>query len=100
MTELLYTSAPGNIPGIGHNGPPSEIDSQEFWHALIDERVAAAFLDVTPRSMQKWRQTGEGPPFIEISSRCKKYTRHRCWLWYVARLRSSTNDPGPEAPAA
>ena len=100
MTELLHADVAGNVPGIGHNGPPSEIDSQEFWHALIDERVAADFLDVTPRSMQKWRQTGEGPPFVRISSRSVKYTRFNCRGWYLDLLRSSTSDPGPEANAA
>ena len=68
----------GDVPGIGHNGPPSEISDPEYWHALIDENVAAEFCDVTTRSMQKFRQTGEGPPFVRISSRCIKYTRFNC----------------------
>ena len=87
----------GDLPGIGHNGPPSEIDDPEYWHALIDENVAAEFCDVTPRSMQKFRQTGEGPPFVRISSRCIKYTRFNCRTWYLKLLRSSTSDPGEAA---
>ena len=84
----------GDVPGIGHNGPPSEIDDPEYWHALVDEDVAGDFLDVTPRSMQKWRQTGDGPSFVRISSRCIRYTRLNCRTWYEARLRASTSDAG------
>ena len=91
---------PARAPGIGHNGAPEEIDDPEYWYALIDEDVAGDFLDVTPRSMQKWRQTGDGPPFVRISSRCIKYTRFKCRIWYEARLRASTSDHGPKANAA
>ena len=87
----------GVNPGIGHNNPPSAIDDPEYWHALIDEDAAGDFLDVTPRSMQKWRQTGDGPPFVRISSRCIRYTRFKCRNWYEARLRKSTSDPGQVA---
>ena len=105
MTEssnltALADAASAAVPSIGHNNPPSEIDDPEYWHSLVDENVAAEFCDVTPRSMQKWRQTGEGPPFVRISSKCIKYTRFNCRIWYLNLLRSSTSDPGPEANAA
>ena len=90
-------SSLGDVPGIGHNGPPSEIDDPEYWYSLIDEQVAAEFLDVTPRTMQRWRQTGEGPPFVRISSRCRKYTRFNCRAWYESLLRTSTSDQGAAA---
>ncbi len=93
MTE---TTAAGS-PGIGHNGPPSEIDDSAFWHELIPETEAADFLDLTPRSMQSMRQRGGGPPFFRLSARCVKYTRYRLKSWYDARMRSSTSDPGQEA---
>ncbi len=90
MTE----ASPMGAPGIGHNGPPSEIDDPEFWHALIPEAEAADFLDLTTRSMQAMRQRGGGPPFFRLSARCVKYTRHWLRRWYDARMRSSTSDPG------
>ena len=93
MTE---TSATGS-PGIGHNGPPSEIDDPAFWHELIPETEAADFLDLTPRSMQSMRQRGDGPPFFRLSARCVKYSRYKCKAWYDARIRSSTSDPGKAA---
>ena len=93
MTEATAAGS----PGIGHNGPPSEIDDPAFWHELIDETEAADFLDLTTRSMQSMRQRGGGPPFFRLSARCVKYTRYRLRSWYDARMRSSTSDPGQAA---
>ena len=90
MTEASLTVS----PGIGHNGPPSEIDDPAFWHELIPETEAADFLDLTPRSMQAMRQRGGGPPFFRLSARSVKYTRFRLKRWYDSRLRSSTSDAG------
>ncbi len=93
MTEA---SPPGS-PGIGHNGPPSEIDAPAFWHELISETEAAKFLNLTTRSMQAMRQRGGGPPFFRLSARCIKYTRLRCKTWYDGRMRASTSDSGEAA---
>lgn len=71
----------------------------EYWYALIDEKAMAEFLGVTHRSLQKWRQTGEGPKYVAISARCVKYRRVDGREYSEARLRSSTSDPGPEANA-
>lgn len=73
--------------------PPAEGD---YWHALIDERAAAAFLDVSVRTMQSKRQTGDGPPFVRLSARSVKYTRYRLRAHAEARLVTSTSDPGLE----
>ncbi len=76
--------------------PGSGFDSG-YWHELIPETEAADFLDVTPRSLQSWRQRGGGPPFFRLSARCVKYTRYRLKRWYDARMRSSTSDMGQSA---
>ena len=89
-------STPGS-PGIGHNGPPSEIGDPAYWHSLISEIEAADFLDLTPRSMQAMRQRGDGPKFIRLSSRCIKYTRTLLKAHADARVRKSTSDPGSAA---
>ena len=75
--------------------PPSD-PGHDYWNALVDEKVAAEFLKVTPRSMQAMRQRGDGPHFVRISSRCVKYTRFILKGWYDARVRSSTSDPGEQ----
>ena len=69
----------------------------DYWHELIDEKLAADFLDLTPRFLQFRRQHGDGPRFVRISARCVKYTRLILKTWYDARLRSSTSDPGQAA---
>ncbi len=94
---MVTEASPTVSPGIGHNGPPSEIDDLTFWHELLPETETADFLDVTPRSLQSWRQRGCGPPFVRISARCVKYTRFRCKIWYDERMCISTSDPGSAA---
>ena len=76
---------------------PSSDPGHDYWNALVDEKVAAKFLNVTPRSMQAMRQRGGGPQFIRISSRCIRYTRALLKAHTDARTRSSTSDPGKAA---
>ena len=78
----------GNISGYGDPG---------YWHELIDEKPAAEFLDVAPRTLQKWRQTGDGPEFVRLSARCIRYTRALLRAYAEARIRKSTSDPGKGA---
>ena len=80
----------GDLDGLAR-GPP---DDGDFWYALVDEKVAAKFLGVTDRTVQKWRQTGGGPRYIVLSSRCLRYRRIDLCKWAEARLRKSTSDPG------
>jgi hypothetical protein len=75
-------------------GPPVASD---YWDAFIDEKAAAAFLDLTPRTMQGWRQKGDGPRYVAFSSRCLRYTRRWLREHAEARVRTSTSDPGPRA---
>ena len=69
-------------------------DERDYWYALINEKAAARFLDLEPRTMQGLRQRGGGPDFIRISSRCIRYRRIDLREWAEARMRSSTSDPG------
>lgn len=84
--------------------PPAETGGaylpDEFWFALIDEKEAGRFLDLGVRTMQKYRQNGNGPKFVRLSGRCVKYRRFDCNVWNESRLRASTSDPGPDAAAA
>ena len=80
--------------GPGQNGGPELNDDLEFWYALIVEKVMAGFLGVTDRTLQKWRRTGGGPPFVRVSSRCVRYRRIDGRGFSEDRLRSSTSDPG------
>jgi hypothetical protein len=63
------------------------------WFELIDEKTAAEFLDLKPRTLQDWRQrSSQGPPFVRISGRCVKYRRIDLRRWSEERLRKSTSD--------
>jgi hypothetical protein len=90
ITALANAGETAAMPGYG---------DAEYWFALIDEKEAAEFLDLTDRTLQKYRQSGGGPKFCRLSARCIKYRRHDLRLWAEAALRSSTSDTG-EANAA
>ena len=72
-------------------------DGPDYWNALVNEKVAAAFLGLTVRAVQGMRQRGDGPQFIRISSRCVRYTRTLLKAHADARVRSSTSDQGEAA---
>jgi predicted DNA-binding transcriptional regulator AlpA len=59
---------------------------------LIDERDAADLIGLTPRFLQERRRTGDGPPFVRISSRCIRYRPSDIEAWAEDRLRTSTSD--------
>ena len=94
--SLEHSPARGADAAI-HGGDPAEGD-EDYWFALIDEKMAGDFLDLTPRTMQAKRQQGGGPRFVRLSSRCVKYRRIDLREHAEARLRTSTSDPGQVAP--
>ena len=91
---MSFESSPARVVGIGHNGPPEGIQDTDYWHGLIDTKLAATFLGLEPRTRENWRQKGKGPEFTEISSRCKRYTRARLKIFSDERVRRSNSDPG------
>ena len=56
-------------------------------------REAAAFLRLSPRSLDRWRVSGEGPAFRKFGGRVR-YTRADLEAWADARWRTSTSDDG------
>lgn len=66
---------------------------------LLREKEAAAFLGLTPRALQSWRQFGYGPRFVRISGACIRYRQEDLDAWVASRLRESTSDPDPEDAA-
>ncbi len=87
---------PTSVTGLDGlaRGPP---DASDYWQALIDEKAAAAFCDLSERTIQGYRYRGGGPKYCRLSARCVKYRRLDLRLWVEERLRTSTSDPGPEA---
>jgi hypothetical protein len=61
---------------------------------LVSEVEAAEMIGLTPRFLQVRRSTGDGPPFVRISSRCIRYRPEDLEAWAEERLRTSTSDQG------
>lgn len=41
--------------------------------ALFDQSAAAKFLNVSPKTLEKWRWSGCGPKFLRLSGRVIRY---------------------------
>ena len=76
---------------------PEKPADADYWDNLISETRAADFMELSPRTLQSYRQRGGGPEFIRISSRCIRYTRRRCKLWADQRSAISTSDLGAQS---
>lgn len=61
---------------------------------LMTEQEAAKLLGLSPRTLQKWRITGNGPVFVRASARAIRYQRPDLERWVEDRRRASTSDPG------
>ena len=95
----MNTGAP-SIAAVEDIPPGLSSDQAEYWFGLIDTPPAAAFLGLVERTLENYRQVGDGPPFIRVSARCIRYRRWDLKTWSDSRLRKSTSDPGPEVAAA
>lgn len=65
---------------------------------LLTESEAAATIGLTPRFLQNRRHRGDGPPYVQISSRCIRYEPEALRAWAATHRRGSTSDLRSEAP--
>jgi predicted DNA-binding transcriptional regulator AlpA len=63
---------------------------------LLDQKRVAELLGISPRSMEGWRLTGDGPTYHKVGRRVR-YRRSDLEAWLADRRRTSTSDPGPSA---
>ena len=56
-------------------------------------REAAAFLGLSPRTLDRYRVNGDGPAFHKFGNRVR-YARADLEAWASARRRTSTSDTG------
>ena len=61
--------------------------------SYMSTREAAAFLGLSPRTLDRYRVSGEGPVFHKFGSSVR-YGRTDLESWAQARRRSSTSDDG------
>ena len=77
-------------------GPNGMDDSSLLY---MSTREVAAFLGLSPRTLDRYRVTGDGPPFHKLGNRIR-YARADVEAWVAARRRLSTSDPGDTAREA
>jgi excisionase family DNA binding protein len=65
---------------------------------LVNQKQAAQFLGLSPRTLESWRLTGNGPAYIKVGRRVR-YRRSDLEAWLDARRRTSTSDPGSSTGA-
>ena len=59
----------------------------------LSTREAAEYLGLSPRTLDRYRVSGDGPVFHRFGGRVR-YTRSDLDAWAVARRRVSTADDG------
>lgn len=59
--------------------------------SLLTQKQTAEFLQVQERTLEDWRRTGGGPPFVRISHRCVRYRLKDLDAWLEDRVKSSTS---------
>lgn len=62
---------------------------------LLTTPEAAAYVRRSPRTLERYRVTGEGPIFLKIG-RPILYRRADLDEWLDDKVRRSTSDPGPK----
>lgn len=61
----------------------------------VDE--AAARVKISKHTLNRWRVTGEGPPFVKYGPRLVRYIDHVLDAWAQKRLHGSTSEYGRES---
>ena len=61
---------------------------------LMNEDVAADFMGSSARTLQRWRGTGEGPPYRRLGKRKVMYSRAELLAWLNSRRHTSTSAEG------
>ncbi|HEX8899921.1 MAG: helix-turn-helix domain-containing protein [Hyphomonadaceae bacterium] len=61
---------------------------------LLTVEDAAARLKISKHTLNRWRGTGEGPPYIKSGPRLVRYEESAIENWARDRTRGSTREPG------
>ena len=82
----------GNGAGGTHDGTGGEEP------VYLDTRAAAAFLGLSPRTLDRYRVSGDGPEFFRFGNRIR-YLKSDVAAWAAARRVRSTSDPNYDRPS-
>lgn len=58
---------------------------------LLNTTQAAELLGLEPRTLECWRQRGDGPRYISISRRCVRYDLEDLYEWIDGQKTQSTS---------
>ena len=59
-------------------------------YQLLTEAQAAILIGYSQRTLQNWRQRGDGPKYVKVSARSIRYQRRDVLNWIEALKRSHT----------
>ncbi len=61
---------------------------------LLTPAMLARDLGVTTKTLERWRMTGDGPPFIRVSPKVIRYRRPDVEAFLSGRVATSTASDG------
>ena len=59
---------------------------------LVDQKGAAEFLGISPRTLEKWRVAGGGPVFCKLGRRLVRYELRELEAFSERDRRTSTSE--------
>jgi hypothetical protein len=59
---------------------------------LVSESRAAALIAAAPKTLERWRSTGDGPPFVRAGPRMIRYALADLQAWIEAQRAESLAD--------
>lgn len=59
---------------------------------LLTVEEAARRLNLSKHTLNRWRVTGEGPPFLKYGPRLVRYSASTLDAWAVSRVHGSTRE--------
>ena len=71
-------------------------DATMHYDELLTVEEAATRLKISKHTLNRWRVTGEGPPFVKYGPRLVRYLEAALTDWEKRRTRRSTSDVGLE----
>jgi predicted DNA-binding transcriptional regulator AlpA len=61
---------------------------------LLNQRATAAYLSISERTLERWRVSGDGPPFVKFGRRVA-YRETDLIEWINGCVRHSTSEVQP-----
>jgi len=74
--------------------------SEHVWNEYLDEDALAERYLIPPRTAQRWRTSGGGPPFVRLGKRRVLYRVADVEAWLAARTYASRADELSRRPVA